>query len=165
MDQHAIDEVLNRPLSQELLARDLARLAFIGLDGTPRSIPIGIVWNGTEIVMCTATNARKLLALRRNPAVALTIDTESHPPKVLLIRGRAELDVVDGLPDEYLQWNGTYEMTPEQRAEWEEGEKSLYDGMVRIVVKPTWAKLIDFETTLPTAIEELMQQQKKRQRA
>ena len=39
MDQNAIDEVLNRPLSQELLARDLARLAFIALDGTPRSIP------------------------------------------------------------------------------------------------------------------------------
>jgi hypothetical protein len=165
MDQHTVDEVLNRPLSQELLARDLARLAFIALDGTPRSIPIGIVWNGTEIVMCTAKNARKLPALRRNPAVALTIDTESHPPKVLLIRGRAELDAVDGIPDEYFRWNGTYQMTPEQRAEWEAGVKSLYDGMVRVVVKPAWAKLIDFETTLPTAIEELMQQQKERQRA
>jgi Pyridoxamine 5'-phosphate oxidase len=55
------------------------------------------------VVMCTSKNARKLPALRRNPAVALTIDTESHPPKVLLIRGRAELDVVDGIPDEYLQ--------------------------------------------------------------
>jgi hypothetical protein len=165
MDQHAIDEILNRPLSQELLARDLARLAFIALDGTPRSIPIGIFWNGTEIVMCTAKNARKLPALRRDPAVALTIDTESHPPKVLLIRGRAELDVVDGIPEEYMQWNGTYQMTPEQRAEWEVGVQSLYDGMVRVVVKPTWAKLIDFETTLPTAIEELMQQQKERQRA
>jgi hypothetical protein len=164
MDQHAIDEILNRPLSQELLARDLARLAFIALDGTPRSIPIGIFWNGTEIVMCTAKNARKLPALRRNPAVALTIDTESHPPKVLLIRGQAELDVVDGIPEEYMQWSGTYQMTPEQRAEWEEGVKSLYDGMVRVVVKPSWAKLIDFESTLPTAIEELMQQQKQRQR-
>lgn len=58
MDQNAIDEVLNRPLSQELLAHDLARLAFVALDGTPRSIPSGIVRNGTEIVMCTATNAR-----------------------------------------------------------------------------------------------------------
>lgn len=66
--------------------------------------------------MCTAKNARKLPAWRRNPAVAVTIDTESHPPKVLLIRGKAELDVVDGIPDEYFQWNGTYEMTPEQRA-------------------------------------------------
>lgn len=68
MHQSAIDEVLNQPLSQELLARDLTRLAFIGLDGTPRSIPIGFVWNGSEIVMCTAKNARKLPALRRNPA-------------------------------------------------------------------------------------------------
>jgi hypothetical protein len=118
-----------------------------------------LVWNGTEIVMCTTTNARKIPALRRNPAVALTIDTESHPPKVLLIRGQAELDVVDGIPDEYFKWNGTYEMTPEASV------KSLYDGMVRVVVKPTWAKLIDFETTLPTAIEELMQRQKERQRA
>jgi len=165
MDQHAIDEVLNRPYSQELLARDLARLAFVALDGTPRSIPIGIHWNGTEIVMCTATNARKIPMLRGNPAVALTIDTESHPPKVLLLRGEAELDFVDGIPDEYMQFNGTYEMTPEQRAEWEVGVKSLYDGMVRVVVKPTWAKLIDFETTLPTAIEELMQRQKERQSA
>ncbi|UJW32001.1 pyridoxamine 5'-phosphate oxidase family protein [Saccharothrix sp. AJ9571] len=165
MDQHTIDEVLNRPLSQELLARDLARLAFVALDGTPRSIPIGIVWNGTEIVMCTATNARKLPALRRNPAVALTIDTESHPPKILLLRGNAELDLVDGIPDEYLRWNGTYEMTPEQRTEWEVGVKSLYESMVRVVVKPTWVKLIDFETTLPTAIEELMRRQQERQRA
>ena len=163
MDQHAIDEVLNRPYSQELLARDLARLAFVAPDGTPRSIPIGIHWNGTEIVMCTATNARKIAMLRRNPAVALTIDTESHPPKVLLLRGEAELDLVDGIPDEYMQFNGTYDMTPEQRAEWEEGVKSLYDGMVRVVVKPTWAKLIDFETTLPTAIEELMRKQAERQ--
>jgi hypothetical protein len=165
MNPSAVAEVLNKPLSQELLARDLTRLAFVARDGTPRSIPIGFFWNGTEIVMCTAKNARKLPMLRRNPAVAMTIDTESHPPKVLLMRGRAELDVVDGIPSEYLQWNGAYEMTPEQRAEWEVGVRSLYDGMVRVVVKPTWAKLIDFETTLPTAIEELMRQQQERARA
>jgi hypothetical protein len=45
--------------------------------------------------------------------VALTIDTEVHPPKILLIRGRAELDFVDGIPDEYLQATSTYDMTPE----------------------------------------------------
>lgn len=165
MNQHTVDEVLNRPLSRELLARDLARLAFIGLDGTPRSIPIGFTWNGSRIVMCTAKNARKLPALRRSPAVALTIDTEAHPPRILLIRGQAELDAVDGIPEEYFQWNGTYQMTPGQRAEWEAGVRSLYDGMVRVVVTPTWAKLIDFETTLPTAIEELMRRQAERHSA
>ncbi|MFD0467997.1 hypothetical protein ACFQ0B_06520 [Nonomuraea thailandensis] len=62
--------------------------------------------------MCTTKNAPKLAALRENPMVALTIDTEVHPPKTLLIRGRAELDVVEGIPDEYLQMNGSYRMTP-----------------------------------------------------
>ncbi|MFJ7218447.1 pyridoxamine 5'-phosphate oxidase family protein [Amycolatopsis sp. NPDC098790] len=163
MHQNAIDEVLNRPYSRELLARDLTRLAYTALDGTPRVVPIGFTWNGSRIVLCTSTNAPKLAALRRNPAVALTVDTEVHPPKVLLIRGTAELDVVEGIPEEYLQFNGTYEMTPEQRVEWEAGVRSLYDGMVRIVVTPTWAKLIDFETTLPSAVEELVRRRDERQ--
>ena len=150
MQPNEVAEVLNRPLSEELLARDLVRLAYVAKDGTPRVIPIGFSWNGSEIVMCTSTNAPKLASLRHNPAVALTIDTEVHPPNLLLIRGHAELDVVDGIPDEYLEMNGSYQMTPEQRVEWEAGVHSLYDSMVRIVVTPTWAKLIDFETTLPT---------------
>ena len=165
MQPTEIDEVLSRPLSQELLARDLTRLAYVAQDGTPRNVPIGFTWNGTELVMCTAKNAPKLAALRRNPAVALTIDTEVHPPKILLIRGRAELDVVDGIPDEYLEMSGTYQMTPEQRVQWEAEVRSLYDGMVRIVVTPTWAKLIDFETTLPSAVEELMRRREERRRA
>ena len=161
-----ITAVLNQPLSQELLARDLARLAYVAKDGTPRTVPIGFSWNGSEIVMCTAKNAPKLQALSDNPAVALTIDTEVHPPKILLIRGRAGLDFVDGIPDEYLEANTTYEMTPEQRVEWETEVRSLYhDGMVRIVVTPTWAKLIDFETTLPSAVEELLQQREARRRS
>jgi hypothetical protein len=56
-------------------------------------------------------------------------------------------------------------MTPEQRVEWEAEIRSLYDGMVRIVVTPTWAKLIDFETTLPSPVEELVRQRDERQRA
>jgi hypothetical protein len=165
MQPNEISEVLNRPMSQELLARDLTRLAYVAKDGTPRNVPIGFAWNGSEIVMCTATNAPKLTALRHNPAVALTIDTEVHPPKLLLIRGRAELDYVDGIPEEYLEMNGSYAMTSEQRVEWEAEVRSLYDGMVRIVVTPTWAKLIDFETTLPSAVEELIRQREERRRA
>ncbi|MEV4640186.1 pyridoxamine 5'-phosphate oxidase family protein [Actinoplanes sp. NPDC049548] len=165
MQPNQITEILDRPLSRELLARDLTRLAYVAEDGTPRAVPIAFTWNGSQIVMCTTKNAPKLPALRRNPMVALTIDTEVHPPKILLIRGRAELDVVDGIPDEYLQMNGTYEMTPEQRVAWEAEVRSLYDGMVRIVVTPTWAKLIDFETTLPSAVEELVRQREERRRA
>ncbi len=165
MQASEIADVLNRPYSQELLARAMTRLAYVARDGTPRNVPIGFVWNGSQIVMCTTKNAPKLPALRKNQMVALTMDTEVHPPKILLIRGRAELDVVEGIPDEYLQMNGSYQMTPEQRIEWEKEVRSLYDGMVRIVVTPTWAKLIDFETTLPSPVEELVRQREERQRA
>jgi hypothetical protein len=165
MEAHEITEILDRPHSRELLGRDIVRLAYVATDGTPRNVPIAFTWNGAEIVMCTSTNAPKLHALRANPMVALTVDTEVHPPKILLLRGRAELDVVDGIPDEYLQMNGSYEMTGEQRVEWEAEVRSLYDGMVRIVVTPTWVKLIDFEETLPSAVEELVRERDARRSA
>jgi general stress protein 26 len=80
----------------------LTRLAYVAKNGTPRSIPIGFTWNGSAIVMCTAKNAAKVSALRHNPAVALTIDTEVHPPRILFIGGGAELDVVDGTKKPFL---------------------------------------------------------------
>ncbi|MFL6125747.1 MAG: pyridoxamine 5-phosphate oxidase, partial [Actinophytocola sp.] len=40
-----VTEVLNRPLSRELLARDLTRLAYVATDGTPRCVPIAFTWN------------------------------------------------------------------------------------------------------------------------
>jgi hypothetical protein len=148
------------------LARDVTRLAYVAKDGTPRLVPIIFTWNGSQMVMCTSKNAPQLRALSENPLVALTIDTEVHPPTILLIRGRAELDFVDGIPDEYLHATSTYEMTLAQRDEWQTEARSLYhDGMVRIVVTPTWAKLIDFETTLPSAVEELVRKREERQRA
>ena len=165
MQPNEITEILNRSISQELLARDIIRLAYVAKDGTPRNVPIAFVWNGSTIVMCTTKNAPKLPALHHNPSVALTIDTEVHPPKILLLRGLAELDYVDGIPEEYLHTTSSYQMTAEQRVEWEAEVRSLYhDGMVRIVVTPTWAKLIDFETTMPSAVAELIQQREERQR-
>ena len=34
-----------------------------------------------------------------------------------------------------------------------------------MVVTPSWAKLIDFESTLPSAVEELVRQREERQHA
>jgi hypothetical protein len=164
MEPQEVADVLAQPLSRELLSRSLARLAFVAPDGTPRAIPIGFRWTGTSIVMCTAKNARKLRALHLNPAVALTIDTEVHPPHVLLIRGDAVLDAVDGIPEEYMQMSGAYSMTDEQRAGFEGEVRATYvNGMVRIVVNPTWAKVLDFESTLPTALQELAQRRATRE--
>jgi hypothetical protein len=77
----------------------------------------------------------------------------------LLIRGKAELEWVDGIPDEYMQMNDASYMTPEQRKGWEAGVRVIYPAMYRIKVVPTWVKVLDFETTLPSAVEELIARQ------
>ena len=44
----------------------------------------------------------------------------------------------------------------EQMPEWEAGVRALYQQMVVITVTPEWAKLLDFETTIPQAVEDLI---------
>jgi hypothetical protein len=90
------------PLAQELMQSSIpARLAYVGPDGFPRAIPIGFHWNGAEFVLCTVPHAPKVSALKANPKVALTVDTNTFPPHVLLVRGIAAIDLVDGVPAEY----------------------------------------------------------------
>ena len=119
-----VSEALRTSIDPGAHGRGLARLAYVAEDGTPRVVPIVAAWNGTEVVMCTTTIGPDAASLRRNPAVALTIDVEAHPPRALLLRGEAALDDVAGNPDECL----------------------------RIVVRPTWAELIDVEEAAPGAV-------------
>ena len=39
---------------------------------------------------------------------------------------------------------------------WEQGVRALYDQMAQITIEPDWAKLLDFETTIPKAVEDLI---------
>jgi hypothetical protein len=158
MDQQQIAEILARPYAQQLLnGPEPARFAYDGLDGDPRVIPIGFWTEGSRILMATVPKSAKVGALRKNPKVALTIDTGAFPPKVLLIRGDAEVELVPGVPEGYLQ-AGHKVMTDEQYPEWVAGVQDLYDEMVVITVTPTWAKLLDFETTIPQAVEDLIKE-------
>jgi nitroimidazol reductase NimA-like FMN-containing flavoprotein (pyridoxamine 5'-phosphate oxidase superfamily) len=53
MDPQAITEELEHPGARNLLASaTLLRLAYNGSDGSPRVIPIGFYWNGSQIVVC-----------------------------------------------------------------------------------------------------------------
>jgi hypothetical protein len=157
MDHDDVIEVLNKPISRELLASSIpARLAYTGVDGDPRVVPIAFLWDGARLVLHTLPAAAKVRALRRHPRVAITVDTQDRwPPRVLLIRGSATVELVDGVPDEYVE--ASRKVTPAGMfGEWEAGVRQLYDRMARITVDPDWAKLQDFETTLPKAVEELI---------
>jgi hypothetical protein len=154
------DEVRRRmedPVARRLLASaNPARLAYVGLDGTPRVVPVGFSWNGATLVIGTVPGSAKVAALRANPAVALTIDTSppAWPPNVLLIRGTAEVSLVDGVFPEYVAASRKL-VPPEEFPQWEAGVRALYDRMGRIDVTPTWVTVHDFETRVPRAVEEL----------
>ena len=97
-------ELLQHPASKELLQSTIpARLAYVWTDSTPRVIPIWFHWNGREFVLGTPSKAPKLKALAKNPRVALTIDDNTFPHKVLLVRGTARLEPVRGIVPE-MRW-------------------------------------------------------------
>lgn len=151
-----VTETLAKPLSQQLLASGIpARFAYTALDGDPRAVPIGFLWTGSEIKMYTVPTSAKVKALKKNPRVAITIDTEGFPPNVLLIRGAASLELVDGVPDGYVEASRKG-IPADQMEGWETGVRALYEQMVIITITPDWAKLLDFETTLPKAVEDLV---------
>jgi hypothetical protein len=90
----------------------------------------------------------KTKALQANPKVALTIDSEGFPPKVLLLRGK-------GVADVFLRASKR-RVPDDQWIDWQAGVRGLYDQMAVITIMPTWAKLLDFETTIPKAEEDIM---------
>jgi hypothetical protein len=155
MDQHEVAQVLADPVALELMAsRPLTSLAYNGPDGAPRVIPIGYVWNGTEFVVCTTPVSPKVPALEANPAVALTIDNDEYPPHVLLVRGTAAVRTVPGVPDVYIE-SGRRSVPAEQFDAWQTTVRGLYPEMSVITITPTWAKILDFETRLPSAVAKL----------
>ena len=165
MTKEEIAEILAEPYSQQLLnGSEPARMAYNGLDGDPRVIPIGFWTDDDRILMATVPKAAKVAALRKHPAVALTIDQGAFPPKALLIRGAAEIELVEGVPDGYLT-AGRKVMTAEQYPQWEAGVQSLYTDMAVITITPTWAKLLDFETTIPKAVEDLIKERSIKEKA
>jgi hypothetical protein len=145
-------DLLQHPASQELLHSKIpARLAYIGTDGGPRVIPIWFHWNGREVVMATPPKAPKLKALKKNPKVSLTIDDNTFPHKVLLVRGTARLEPVDGIVPEYIAAANRY-FGPEQGKAWVGQLRTMISSMVRITITPEWVGLLDFQTRFPSAL-------------
>lgn len=144
--------LLEHPASQELLHSKIpARLAYVWTDGTPRVVPIWFHWNGKDIVMASPPRAPKLKALAKNPKVSLAIDENIFPHKVLLIRGTARLEPVNGIVPEYEAAASRYFDAALAEA-WLKQLRSLISSMVRITVTPEWVGLLDFQTRFPSAL-------------
>jgi nitroimidazol reductase NimA-like FMN-containing flavoprotein (pyridoxamine 5'-phosphate oxidase superfamily) len=144
--------LLQHPSSQMLLRSKIpARLAYVATDGSPRVVPIWFHWNGSDIVMASPPKAPKLKSLTANPKVSLTIDENEFPHKVLLIRGTARLEKVDGIVPEYEACAARY-FDEKQAKAWLDQLRTMVTSMVRITVTPQWVGLLDFKTRFPSAL-------------
>jgi PPOX class probable F420-dependent enzyme len=144
--------LLQQPVARDLLeSRNLARLAYIWTDGTPRVVPIWFHWNGSDFVLASPPRAPKLTALARNPETSLTIDDNTFPYKVLLVRGRARLETMDGVVPEYATAAERY-FGREQGQAWVTQLGGMVSSMVRITITPHWVGLLDFQTRFPSAL-------------
>lgn len=143
--------LLDGEIAQRLLASpELARLAYVARDGTPRVMPMMFHWTGEEIVFATFAGAAKIAALRARPDVAITIDLPGPPPTVLLLRGRAEVTDVAGIVPEYALAHRRY-YGPEQGAANVATVDQPGVRMARIGARPTWVGVLDFQTRFPGA--------------
>ena len=137
---------LGDPGAQELLASPQPiRLAYDGKDGFPRVVPVGFLWKDGRIYVCTAVTAPKVAALRERPRVAGVIDQgiSSSDAKQLLIRGSAEIEIVDGVAPEYFEAAAKGEGGSDL-AEFEKAVREVFDQQARIAITPEWARFYDF---------------------
>ena len=150
MPQQGSLELLNDPVASALVnSVNPARLAYTWMDGSPRVVPIWFHWTGDQFVLGTPPKAPKLKALAADPRVALTIDDTAWPPGVLLVRGRAGVELLDDVGPEYEQAATRY-FGPEQGPAWVATLRGK--PMARIVVTPEWVAVLDFETRFPSAL-------------
>jgi HrpA-like RNA helicase len=161
MDPHEVRAELARSDAQELLrSPSPARLAYNGPDGLPRVSPVGFLWNGEQIVVCSATNSPKVSALTSRPDVALTIDvgSTSADARALNVRGRANIEIVDGVPDEYIQ-AAAKSLGEGGAGDFERAVREMYEQMARISIYPQWARMYDFGAgRLPASLRALVEQ-------
>jgi hypothetical protein len=102
--------------------------------------------------MGTPPKAPKLKALAKNPKVALTIDDNTFPHKVLMVRGTVtKIEPVQGVVPEYAKCADRY-FGPEQGKAWVAQVGAMLPSMVRVVVKPDWVGLLDFQARFPSAL-------------
>ena len=160
MHRQGIEAELALPGARELLASGAAaHLAYIGRDGTPRVVPVGFLWTGDEFVISTATTSPKVAALSAHPDVALSLDQGDTPDqaRALSVRGRASVEIVDGVPAEYIA-AARKTMDDESAAGFEQQVRATYEQMARIAITPTWVRFYDFGAgRLPRFLQELVE--------
>jgi hypothetical protein len=169
--QDIVHLVNTDPAAQALLAAPIPmRLAYVGLDGHPRTVPVAYLWDGKAFVFATETTSYKVRALAGHPEVAFTVDTNAPDtramitpalgppvadflPMILMVRGRASIEVKPGVPQEHVNASRRLVGDDEKWREWERIKREATAEMAVVTIIPTHVTVCDFVTRFPPPSE------------
>ncbi|MTD15266.1 hypothetical protein GIS00_15090 [Nakamurella sp. YIM 132087] len=141
--------LLDTDVAQRLLhSTELARVAYVAPDGTPRLFPVLFLFRDGEVVFSTFGGAAKIEGIRRSRAIAITIDTAGQPPEMLQLRGDAVVTTTDGVEPDYIAAHRRYSGDEAAEAVRADIDKPGL-VMARIALRPTWVGVVDFVRRFP----------------
>ncbi len=177
MDYPEIVELVNTdPVIRTLLAEPIPmRLAYRGLDGCPRTVPVNHLWDGRAFVFATPNLAYKVKAITAHPEVGFTLDIGGPlarqtrakvsaligpPPPALDFcpisvhgTGTATVEITAGVPEEHIEASRRMAGDDEKWAEWARVRRTETSGMALVRIVPTHLVVIDFVTRFPPPTE------------
>jgi len=141
--------VLNEAKAQELLhSANMAHLAYIAPDGTPRVMPVWFGWENGEVIICSIIAAMKHKSLVDGARVAIDIDESGWPYHRLMLRGAVTSTTFPGIVPGYRETAIRY--LGESFGSAFIGQlESFGIPMKRVAIKPDWVGLYNFETRNP----------------
>lgn len=140
---------LDSAVARRLLSSTIpARLAFVTPDGGANVIPIWFLWRDGRLLMCSQAGGHKVRAMERNPRIAVTIDSETPPYESVRMRGRAEIELVEGIAPEYVACAHRY-YGVEKGDAWIGFVRPFTRQMAVISLSPEWVEVWDFRERFP----------------
>lgn len=177
MDYQDIVTLVNTdPVIQTLMREPIPiRLAYVGLDGYPRSVPVNHLWNGKAFVFASPSLAYKVKSIAANPKVGFTLDIGGPlglevrsrispligpPPPSLDFcpmsmhgHGTATIEIAAEVPQEHIDASRRMTGDDEKWAEWARVRREEKSGMALISIVPAHLVVIDFVTRFPPPVD------------
>ena len=150
--------LLNDPIAQQLLNQNIpGHLAYVWTDGSPRVIPIGFTWTGTELVTGTPRYRPQDDGPERWRQGSRDLSTLTRLPSACCISAALSGSVCMMASYPNGQWppNAVWEKKVRMASlRWHDGMfKAGVNKMIRLAVQPTWVGILDFEKRFPSSVE------------
>lgn len=150
--------LLNTATARELLQSCApAHLAYVKADGTPRIHASWFVWTGELLALpiCMpvpdiSLAVERVRALKANPDVAVSIDSDTFPAEVLMLRGSVEFSEFEGVSQEYMAATVRYLGGRAARAHLVRIDR-FEARTININLRPTWAGMLGFDSPVPSS--------------